>query len=54
MPPFGSLFGLTVYADPSLFENDKLVFNAGDRRFSAAIKAEDYRTLVNPEVVCLI
>jgi prolyl-tRNA editing enzyme YbaK/EbsC (Cys-tRNA(Pro) deacylase) len=54
VPPFGNLFNLTVYADPSLFENEKIVFNAGDRGFSVAMKSADYKALVNPQVVSLI
>lgn len=50
VPPFGDLFNLEVVADPRLFENDKIVFNAGDRRFSVAMKPEDYRRLVKPRV----
>ena len=51
VPPFGNLFGLRVIADPALFENDKIVFNAGDRSFSVAMRAADYQRLVNPEIV---
>ena len=51
IPPFGTLFGIKVYVDPSLFLNEKIVFNAGDRRFSLAMKSEDYRTIVNPEIL---
>lgn len=54
VPPFGNLFGLVVYADPTLFENEKIVFNAGDRKFSLAIKSADYKTLVNPKIISLI
>lgn len=50
VPPFGNLFGLEVFADGKLFENEKIVFNAGDRRFSIAMKSEDYKTLVNPKI----
>ncbi|HZQ08330.1 MAG TPA: YbaK/EbsC family protein [Anaerolineae bacterium] len=50
VPPFGNLFGLRVIADPALFENERIVFNAGDRRFSVAMRAEDYRRIVNPEI----
>jgi len=46
VPPFGNIFGLEVYVDPKLFENERIVFNAGDRCFSIAIKSEDYRRLV--------
>jgi len=48
VPPFGTLFGLPVYVDESLFNNDRIVFNAGDRRFSVAMVARDYDQLVAP------
>jgi prolyl-tRNA editing enzyme YbaK/EbsC (Cys-tRNA(Pro) deacylase) len=51
IPPFGSLFGIKVYVDPLLFSNEKIVFNAGDRRFSIAMKSEDYRRIVLPQVL---
>ncbi len=51
VPPFGNLFGLKVYVDPALLENEKIVFNAGDRRFSIGMKTRDYMDLVRPEVV---
>ena len=54
VPPFGNLFNLDVYADPSLFENDRIVFNAGDRRFSVAMKSADWKTLVNPKITDII
>jgi prolyl-tRNA editing enzyme YbaK/EbsC (Cys-tRNA(Pro) deacylase) len=50
VPPFGNLFGLEVVADCGLFENERIVFNAGDRRFSVAMKSADYRELVDPTV----
>lgn len=54
VPPFGNLFALDVYADPSLFNNKRIVFNAGDRGFSVAIKSADYSTMVNPNIRELI
>lgn len=50
VPPFGNLFDLLVVADTSLFENEKIVFNAGDRSFSVAVNSEDYKKLVQPIV----
>lgn len=50
IPPFGNLFGIKVYVDPLLFANEKIVFNAGDRRFSVAMKSQDFKTLV-PQVL---
>jgi Ala-tRNA(Pro) deacylase len=48
VPPFGGLFDLEVTADPTLFANERIVFNAGDRRFSVAMNSADYRRLVCP------
>ena len=45
VPPFGNLFELPVYAAPELFERERIVFNAGDRRFSVAMRSADYRRL---------
>jgi prolyl-tRNA editing enzyme YbaK/EbsC (Cys-tRNA(Pro) deacylase) len=50
VPPFGNLFNLEVFVDESLFGNEKIIFNAGDRRVSIAMKSEDYRKLVNPNI----
>lgn len=54
VPPFGNLFGLRVIVDQSLFSNEKIVFNAGDRSFSVAMKSADYKTLVKPEIEVII
>ena len=48
VPPFGNLFGLEVVADPGVFAHERIVFNAGDRRFSIAMTSADYRRLVQP------
>lgn len=50
VPPFGNLFKLEVVADPTTFENEKIVFNAGDRRFSIAMNSADYKSIVQPRV----
>jgi prolyl-tRNA editing enzyme YbaK/EbsC (Cys-tRNA(Pro) deacylase) len=54
VPPFGNLFNLPVYTDPILFENEEIVFNAGDRSFSIAMKSQDYKTIVSPITAELI
>ena len=54
VPPFGNLFNIKVYADKTLFNNEKIIFNAGDRGFSVAIKAVDYTKLVNPEIIEIV
>lgn len=50
VPPFGNLFNLEVIADPELLMNDKIVFNAGERTFSVAMLAKDYKMLGNPNI----
>lgn len=51
VPPFGNIFHLKVYVDKRIFELEKIIFNAGDRSFSIAMKSEDYKKIVNPEIV---
>lgn len=51
VPPFGQLFNLEVLVDPSLLKNEKIVFNAGDKRFSVGMFAKDYLEIVKPTVV---
>lgn len=50
VPPFGNLFKLEVIVDSSLLENEKIVFNAGDRRLSIGMRSEDFMRLVKPVV----
>ncbi|MDX1765771.1 MAG: YbaK/EbsC family protein [Candidatus Saccharimonadales bacterium] len=49
VPPFGNLFDLKVVCDPSVFDEDKLIFNAG-RNYSIGMMSKDYRTLVQPQL----
>lgn len=51
VPPFGNLFGLEVFVDPALFGNEEIIFNAGDRSFSVAMRSADYKKIVNPTVL---
>ncbi len=50
VPPFGDLFNLRTIVDPALFNNEKIVFNVGDKRFSVGMKSEDYKRLTKIEV----
>jgi Cys-tRNA(Pro) deacylase len=50
VPPLGNLFKIPVYTDKGLLTNEKIVFNAGDRSFSIAMKSKDYIKLVKPNV----
>ncbi|HSW98914.1 MAG TPA: YbaK/EbsC family protein [Candidatus Saccharimonadales bacterium] len=53
VPPFGNLFGLEVISDKSLYDNEKIVFNAG-RTSSIAMRAADYQKLVTPKIAEII
>lgn len=48
VPPFGNVFGVPVVADALVFENEDIIFNAGDKRYSIAMTSADYRTIVKP------
>ena len=50
VPPLGNLFHLEVVTDQGVLDHEKIIFNAGDKRFSVAMKTEDYKTLVDPKV----
>ena len=54
VPPFGVLWNLPVYMDEGLKQHEETIFNAGDRRYSIALKIEDYQKVVQPEVVALV
>lgn len=54
VPPLGTLFGLLVYADTTLLTNERIIFNAGDRRFSVAMLVADYQRLVAPRIGAFI
>lgn len=54
VPPFGQFFSLPVIADPSLLENEKIIFSAGDRSKSIGMKAKDYLSIVKPELALIV
>ncbi len=54
VPPFGNLFNLQVYYDQAIEGNEKIVFNAGDQRFSIAMKSSDYLKIVKPNLCSLL
>lgn len=53
VPPFGNLFGLEVFADGNIFDDEKIIFNAG-RNYSIAMHSADYRKIVDPSVVAIV
>ena len=51
VPPFGNLFGLSVYMDKGILDNEKIIFNAGDRSYSIGMRSADFVKMVSPQVV---
>ncbi|MBC7185369.1 MAG: YbaK/EbsC family protein [Marinobacter sp.] len=51
MPPFGNLFGMTVYCAEALTEQAELAFAAGSHTESVHMKTSDFLTLVQPMVL---
>ena len=54
VPPFGNLFNLSVYVDTQVLANDEIIFNAGDRAFSIALKSSDWQKVVSPSIVDIV
>jgi len=54
MPPFGTIFGLPVYCDVQLENNDFIEFNAGTHHDSIRMAFHDFRRLENPTMTDLV
>lgn len=50
MPPFGNLYGLKVYVDDSLTEDDEIVFDGGTHQEGLRMRYKDFAALVKPIV----
>jgi Ala-tRNA(Pro) deacylase len=50
MPPFGNLYGMEVYADTSLAEDEEIAFNAGSHIEVVRLAYKDFEQLVRPKV----
>jgi Ala-tRNA(Pro) deacylase len=50
MPPFGPLYGQTVFVDAVLASEPEIVFNAGTHRDAIAMRWNDFVKMVNPIV----
>jgi len=50
MPPFGPLYGQTVFVDAVLALEPEIVFNAGTHREAIAMRWNDFVKMVNPIV----
>jgi len=53
MPPFGNLYGLDVYVDQHLADDEEIYFNACSHSELVRISYKDYERLVNPKVLKL-
>jgi len=53
MPPFGNLYGMSVFADESLSHDKEIVFNAGSHRELVRVAWEDFERLLEPRVLRL-
>ena len=53
MPPFGNLYGVDVFADPSLGDHEEIVFNAGTHTELIRMRYDDFDRLVEPKVVAI-
>ena len=51
MPPFGNLYGIPVYVDETLTEDDEIAFNAGSHHELIRMTYADFDRLVRPEVL---
>ena len=51
MPPFGNLYGMTVYVAAALGENEQIAFNAGSHTEVIKLAYKDFERLVKPKVV---
>lgn len=48
MPPFGHLYGLPMYVDPCLAQNEEIFFQAGNHHEVVSMRYQDYETLARP------
>jgi Ala-tRNA(Pro) deacylase len=50
MPPFGNLYGLEVYVDQTLTQDEHIVFQAGTHYEAVKLRYQDFANLVRPTV----
>lgn len=53
MPPFGHLYGMPVYVDSRLAQQDEIVFNAGSHTDAVRMSYEEFEKLAQPELLWL-
>ncbi len=50
MPPFGNLYGMDVYVEDSLLDDEEIAFNAGSHNEIIKISYQDYMKLAQPKI----
>ena len=53
MPPFGNLWGMDVFADAHLREDEVIMFNAGSHTELVRVSYSDFERLVHPVIASL-
>ena len=53
MPPFGNIYGMEVFVDKALAEDEEIAFNAGSHTELIRLAYSDYVALVQPRVIAL-
>ncbi len=51
MPPFGNLYGMRVLTTESLMQDEEIAFNAGSHTELIRMRTEDFRRVVEPQVI---
>lgn len=51
MPPFGNLYGIRVFVDESLTNDEEIAFNAGSHNELIRVSYADFERLVKPTVL---
>jgi Ala-tRNA(Pro) deacylase len=50
MPPFGNLYGVPVYVDAALAQDEEVIFNAGTHQDTIRMRYADFERLALPKV----
>ena len=54
MPPFGNLFGVPVFCDTLLEQNEFIEFNAGSHNDTIRMYFDDFKRLARPTMIDLV
>jgi Ala-tRNA(Pro) deacylase len=50
MPPFGNLYGVPVYVDAALAQDEEIIFNAGTHEDTIRMRYSDFERLALPKI----